>query len=284
MKPHEINAKTRLYGLIGHPVAHSFSPVFQNDLVRTFGFDAAYLAFDVPPERLGDLRRTMMTLGISGLNVTVPHKEAIIAQLDEIDGSAAGIGAVNTIHRVEDRLIGYNTDVLGFMRLLETFGLEPEKTPVAVLGAGGASRAVLQALKQAGYSNLRLFNRTVSKAERLLEIFGFHDAEARGLDQFDLVPGQLTINTTSVGLHGDETPVRLIGGEATNVAIDLIYNPLRTRFLAEAERQGMRTANGLAMLLHQGIRSFEIWHGVAVSNTQTRELFERMYQRLGGGA
>ncbi len=269
-----MNSKTRLYGLIGHPISHSLSPTFQNRLIEMHAVNACYLAFDVTRDNLNQVRQTMETLSIGGLNVTVPHKENIIQHLDRLDESAANIRAVNTFGWIDGELIGYNTDVLGFERLIDSLNIEPTEIEAIVLGAGGAARAVIQALMMRGYKTIKLYNRTVLKAESLIEDLGFDSITAMPLDEYVPDNHQLIINTTSVGLKEGESPIIIDRHLENSFVLDVIYNPVQTTLLKMAEKHGLKTCNGLSMLLYQGIRSFEIWHGIDVKEREVNILFE----------
>lgn len=252
------DARTALYGIIGHPVGHSLSPVFQNAAFSAIEMNAVYLAFDVAPFTLGDALRGVRALGILGLSVTIPHKEAVISFLDEVDGDARSIGAVNTVLNRDGRLIGMNTDWLGAVQALES------ATPIAgkkvlVIGAGGAARAVCYGVTRKG-AVLHVANRTPEKARVLAEAFG---GDWSGLDGLAGVRPSIVVNTTSVGMapDADRSPVPASVLEGVEVAMDIVYRPRETRLLREARAAGCLTVDGLAMLLHQGAAQFGIWTG-----------------------
>jgi shikimate dehydrogenase len=271
-----MNSKTRLYGLIGHPISHSLSPTFQNRLIEMYDVNACYLAFDITEDSISKVTQAMNTLNICGLNVTVPHKENIIQYLDHLDESAANIRAVNTIGWIDGELIGYNTDVLGFVRLIDSLNIDSPEIEAIVLGAGGAARAVIQALMLRGYKNIKLFNRTISKAESLVENLGFSSISVKPLDEYVPDNNQLIINTTSVGLRVGESPIVIDRYLENTYVVDVIYNPVQTTLLKMATKHGIKTCNGLSMLLYQGIRSFEIWHGINVTERNVEVLFKEM--------
>lgn len=284
-----ITGKTAVYGVIGDPIAHSLSPLMHNRALEIMDIDAVYAAFHVIPDNLGDAISGLRALGIRGLNVTVPHKMAVMSYLDEVSEDARAIGAVNTIIVEDDRLVGDNTDAYGFlMCVLKGAGLEKLPATVCVLGAGGASRGVVYALAERGeVERIAVANRTVSKAERLAselstvtgkvidvcsaEGAAFHDA---------LASAELVVNTTTVGMHPDQdlTPVADPAVfHPGQIVCDIIYSPLETRFLREAAAYGAKTINGLAMLAYQGARSLSLWtKRDAPAETMLAVLRERM--------
>ncbi|MBW3625815.1 MAG: shikimate dehydrogenase [Armatimonadetes bacterium] len=273
-RPLKITSSTKLLAVIGDPVKHSFSPLMQNAAVRALGLDLCYVAFHVRPESVGAALNGMRALNIMGMNVTVPHKEAVIPFLDEISDEAARVGAVNTIHHIEGRLIGYNTDVYGILTSLkETAGLAPLPPTVAVLGASGAARGVVYGLgTRPEVERILIYNRTPEKAESLArEMSPWTHArlESYPLAETELVAGlrssQLLINTTSVGMHPrvDESPVG--DGAALHpdlVVYDIVFNPLETKLIRQAQAVGAKGVGGIEMLVYQGAKSFEIWTGI----------------------
>ncbi len=266
-----ITSRTGLLGVIGYPVEHSFSPAMHNAALARTELDFAYLPFAVPPDRVAEVPVAMRTLGIRGLNVTVPHKVAVMEGLDEISEEARAIGAVNTIANKDGRLTGYNTDAEGVIAsLCADGGLDSLPAAVVLLGAGGAARAILYALLQAEeVEDVLLLNRTAEKADALAADL---DPEARRVRVGTLGGGGamgeagLLINATSVGMHPrpDASPLpdpSVLHDRLT--VLDIVYKPRHTRLLAQAEKAGARTVDGLGMLVHQGARAFEIWTGVA---------------------
>ena len=257
-------------GIIGYPIGHSISPTFQQAALDSLGINAEYRAYAVHPDDVGPFVNSLRSDAVSGINVTVPHKEAVMAHLDEIDEWAAEAGAVNTIVNRNGRLAGYNTDGYGFLRALrESGGLDPAGKRALILGAGGSARGVVQALLRAEVASLAIANRTLSRAESLAEL-----ARSRGVPA-DAVPlqsdrlgdaarsAQLIVNCTSLGMtHGpDETasPLQADQIPPTALVYDLVYNPALTPLLIAAEQAGAATLGGITMLVYQGAASFEIW-------------------------
>ena len=271
-----ISAATRVLGVIGHPVAHSFSPAMHNAAIAALGVDYVYVAFCVAPDRTGDAVRGMRALGIRGLNVTIPHKLSVMDHLDDVSGEAAAVGAVNTISLESDgRLVGCNTDVYGLMTALRlTAGLDALPPHAVVLGAGGVARAAVYGLGGAqGVSRITILNRTVERAERLAE-------SLRGITgkPIDVRPTSamreafrdagLVVNATSAGMHPNEQDSPVADEALLHPGLtvyDTVFNPLDTRLMKQARARGARAFGGLDMLVFQGARSFEIWTGLKPS-------------------
>ena len=266
-----ISGKTRLCGLIGDPVEHTMSPVMHNAAFREMGLDYLYVPFRVKQGELAKAIDGMKALNIRGLNVTIPHKVAVIPFLDELDHLAEKIGAVNTIVNDDGVLRGYNTDGAGFLQALLERGIEPAGKNVVILGAGGASRAISFALADRG-AHLVILNRLVEMdwAEKLAhEISNVFKKEVKALelneDNLKMVLGDadVLVNATSVGMSPNttETPVPATLLKSGLVVFDIVYNPLKTRLLREADEAGAKTISGIDMLVRQGALSFEKWTG-----------------------
>ena len=266
-----IGSRTGLLGVIGFPVEHSSSPAMHNAALARTGLDFAYLPFAVPPDRVAGVPAAMRTLGIRGLNVTVPHKVAVMEGLDEISEEARAIGAVNTIANQDGHLTGYNTDAWGVTASLRSDGgLGVLPAGVALLGAGGAARAILYALLRAEeVEMITLLNRTRERAEALAADLDPDSRRVRvGTPETGAAIREagLLINATSVGMHPDPEASPLPDPSVLHdrlTVLDIVYKPRRTRLLAQAGEAGAATVDGLGMLVHQGARAFEIWTGVA---------------------
>ncbi|WP_461829074.1 shikimate dehydrogenase [Aquifex sp.] len=256
-----INSSTELYGVIGYPIRHSLSPIFQNALLEYAGLNGVYLAFEVKPEELGKALQGFKAIGVKGINVTIPHKEAIMEHLDEIDPVAREIGAVNTVKFENGRAAGYNTDWIGFLKALRMLVPSVEGEKVLVLGAGGASKAVVYALLQAG-AEVFLWNRTREKALNLVKKFGNRLTAVNKPEEI-IKETRIIVNTTSVGLREDDPEIfdySLITPE--HMVVDIIYK--ETKLIKRAKEVGAKHQDGLPMLLWQGIESFKIWNGCEV--------------------
>jgi shikimate dehydrogenase len=263
---------TRVYGVLGWPVAHSRSPAMQNAAFAAAGIDATYVRFPVAPDALGDAIRGLRALGVAGANVTVPHKSAVIAHLDALDESARAVGAVNTLTIADDgTLRGANTDVGGLVRALVEAGAALAGARALVLGAGGAARAAVAGLRGAG-AHVTVAARRVEEGARLGA--PTLDLADRGALADALAMADVVVQATSATMHGGPTR----GGDAAAQAFvdalplaalrrgalvtDLVYAPRDTLLLREARAHGARTLDGLAMLLHQGALAFELWTGI----------------------
>lgn len=273
----QIDSNTLLFGVIGNPIRHSKSPIMMNRAFRETGINGVYTAFHVTADRIGDFAAGVRAMGIRGINVTIPHKLDIMSVLDEIDSSAQAIGAVNTIVNDEGRLIGYNTDGIGYVRSLKEEA-ESELTGkrIVVIGAGGAARGIIFALANEMPARITIANRSVERAKALAdslqgkaEIYAISNEEL----QSTCLDADIVINTTSVGMfpNTDETPVDANWLKPDAVASDLIYNPLKTRFLKEAEQRGCRIHGGLGMFIYQGAYAFEYWTGQPAPAAAMRE-------------
>jgi len=257
-------------GIIGYPIGHSVSPRFQQAALDSLSINAEYRAYEVHPDGVGDFVASLRDTEVLGINVTVPHKEAVMPFLDEIDDWAAEAGAVNTIVNRSGRLYGYNTDGYGFLRALrESGGLEPAGKRALILGAGGSARGVVQALLRAGIAELVIANRTLARAQSLTELAAEPNVsaqaiplEAKSLTDF-AASVDLIVNCTSLGMrHGPDesaTPLAAVQIPATALVYDLVYNPMHTPLLRAAEQAGASNLGGISMLVYQGAASFEIW-------------------------
>ncbi len=253
------------FAVIGDPIEHSKSPNMHNAWFNEMEIDATYIPIHVKNEQLEISVASLKTLGASGWNVTIPHKQTIIPFLDELDELAEKMGAVNTVVRLQDgKLKGYNTDGSGFVHSLEeAVGNEHKKRPILIIGAGGAARGIAFALQQYGYSNITIANRTISRGLEIIHELGegkaisLQDAEQQ-LNQFEIV-----IQTTSAGLANSEfsLPLSLEKLQQGAIVADIVYNPLMTPFLLEAQKKNATIVNGLGMFVHQGAIAFNYWLG-----------------------
>lgn len=256
-----------LAGVIGHPVAHSRSPTLHNYWLKRYGLIGHYVHLDVAPVDLEQVIRTMPKMGFVGANVTIPHKEQILKIADVITDRAALIGAANTlIFRKDGRIHADNTDGAGFIANLRQKAphWNPAAGPATVFGAGGAARAIVAALIEVGAPEIRIANRTRPRAEAIRSDFGAKVVVSDWVQAGNMLDRATTVvNTTSLGMTGKpEFRVPLDGLEPTATVNDLVYTPLMTQFLIEAEARGCTVVDGLGMLLHQAAPGFERWFGV----------------------
>jgi len=275
----------KLFGLIGCPVSHSLSPLMHNDAFQQLGINAYYHAFHVELEDLKAAVSGMKALGVSGFNVTIPYKTAIIPFLDEVDEMALQIGAVNTVVNENGRFVGYNTDGPGFVRALrEETKIDLAGKKVLMIGAGGAARGIYFSLGDSGVERIDICNRTVGNGEKLiLERKQPYLSSAYSIDQAEemLEKYDIIINTTSVGMtpRENEMPISLANLKSDAIVSDIVYNPMITRLLQEAERYGATIQNGIGMFVYQGALAFEKWTGRFPDVGRMKKV---VLQKLGG--
>lgn len=286
----DINGTTRVCGLIGNPVAHSISPVIHNRLAGLRGDNLVYTTFKVEADNVAAAVKGAYALDILGLNVTVPHKQAVIDELVDIDELAAAIGAVNTLVRTEGGFKGYNTDILGLDRELSDVGISLEDKCVVIIGAGGAARAIAFLCAGKKASEIYIMNRTLEKAQNIADAVNEYAkkdiAKAAGISEcgsFDK-KDYIVIQTTSVGLHphDDETAVTADEFYENSAAgVDIIYNPYETMFMKLMKKHGKPAYNGLKMLLYQGVAAYELWNDCKISSDMADIIYEDMKKELG---
>jgi shikimate dehydrogenase len=263
--------------VVGWPIKHSRSPIIHRFWLARHGLDGDYVRQAVEPENLPEFLRSFPRHGFVGGNVTIPHKEAAFAACSMVTPVAERLGAVNTLWIEDGRLCGDNTDAEGFAANLDD-RMPGWRTGGAalVLGAGGAARAVIQALVDAGFASVVVLNRTQARAEAVAAVFG-DPVRAVGLADIDrhIPDADLVVNTTSAGMGGgDALDLDWSRARPDAIATDIVYVPLETQFLADAARHGLRTVDGLGMLLHQAVPGFQRWFGVrpAVDEALRREV------------
>ena len=263
----KINGKTKVCAIIGDPVGHSLSPVMHNAAFKELGLNIVYVAFPVKTDKLEDAITGAKSLGLLGLNVTMPHKNAVIQYLDETDSTAKAIGAVNAILNERGKLFGYNTDGKGAMIALQENCADPEEQKMLLLGAGGAAKAIaFQAAQET--DELVILNRTEEKAEQLAELihktFGTKvkgKALSAEVLKEELETTNVLVNATSVGMSPDVnvSPVPSDLLHSNLCVMDIVYTPLETKLMKDATTVGAKVVSGLEMLLYQGAVAFEIW-------------------------
>ncbi len=262
-----------LAGVIGHPVAHSRSPKLHGHWLKTYGLAGHYVPMDIAPADLETVLRTLPKAGFVGANVTVPHKEAALRIADHVSDRASVIGAANTlVFRADGSIHADNTDGYGFMENLRSGAPDwnAKDGPAVVFGAGGASRAVLSALADAGVPEIILTNRTRARADHLKDEFGQRITVVDWVQAGNVIENaELVVNTTSLGMQGQpELRVPLDGLQPGTVVTDLVYTPLKTGLLQQAEQAGCTVVDGLGMLLHQAVPGFERWFGTRPEVTE----------------
>lgn len=286
----QIKGTTQLICLIGSPVEHSKSPYMHNLSFEKLKLDYTYMAFDIENGFVKEAVDAMRVLNVRGFNITMPHKQEVMKYLDEIKEDAKLIGSVNTVLNHNGKLIGYNTDGKGFIRSLEEKNVKYKDGKILIIGSGGATKSVAIELALQGAKEIVIANRTLEKAEEISSTINknIKDAKSRSivLDESilkeELKDSSILINTTSVGM-GDTIDRSIINDKNmfhdSLLVADLIYNPVKTRFLSMAEESGCRIMNGLGMLVYQGALAFKIWTGrdmpiEVIKEVEKRNLFE----------
>lgn len=280
-----ISGRTKICGIIGCPVEHTFSPALHNAAFVAAGLDYTYVPFEVNSRSLAAAVEAVRALGLAGVNVTIPHKEAVLPLLDGLSGEAELTGAVNTIINRSGYLYGDNTDGKGYLRALKEAGFDPAGKTVLFLGAGGAARAVAVQLALAGAGKLVFANRTTARASDLsrvvaektgarVELVSWPDRAGDLMPVRVLAEADLVVQATLLGMSpnvGETVPLSFEAFRPGQVASDLVYNPVETLFLKKAVQAGAAAVSGLGMLLHQGALAFELWTGVPAPLEAMRE-------------
>ena len=286
-KMFDINRHTKQLGIIGYPVEHSFSPVMHNFISETIHNNYVYSAWCVKPENLGKAINGIRALGISGINVTAPHKVEVMKYLDCISDVAKELGSVNTVVNRDGKLYGYNTDADGFCMALDKAGIQIKGSKILIIGAGGVVRPTLIRLIDNGAAEITVVNRTKSKAmamaEDILNTKGFKVRTEIDKLKFDIV-----INTTSAGMEPQENVLPIDSIEEINdlsfidentAVVDMIYNPDETLFLKKARENGAKTLNGLGMLIYQGIIAYELFTDTKLPSDMGERIKKEVFGR-----
>jgi shikimate dehydrogenase len=282
----DINGTTRVCGLIGNPVGHSISPVIHNSLARLMDMNMVYTTFKVEKGDVVTAVNGAYALNILGLNVTVPHKQAVMESLVDIDPLAKAIGAVNTLVRTDKGYKGYNTDILGLERELIDEGVVLLGSRCVILGAGGAARAIAFLCAKSGAKEIYMLNRTKEKAydiaKAVNDYFGKECIKPMLISEYDKLEADdyVVIQTTSVGLYPNVDDVEAFY-KKVKVGVDIIYNPSETRFMKMCKNAGKPACNGLKMLLYQGVAAYELWNDVSVTKEQADKVYNKMKEELG---
>ena len=272
-------------GIFGWPVKHSKSPQMHEAAAKAVGLQLSYELFGVPPERLAEAVAEQHQAGIDGYNLTVPHKQAIMAEIDEVTPSARTIGAVNTVVRTEGRYVGHNTDAPGLVRSLEEAGVQLRGANVLILGAGGASRAAAVGLAEAEASKVVVLARRLEQAEALASSLRAHlpcaieagpmkGAEPYFAEASVLVQATSATLASNPGAGAFAAALPMDSLDEAAAVVDMVYDPLETSVLARAKAHGAKTVDGLGMLLHQGAIAFEMWTGAQAPVEVMRKALE----------
>lgn len=285
-----VDGHTRTCGLIGNPVAHTMSPAIHNTLAKDLGQNLVYVPFHVEEGRLADAIKGAFALNVLGMNVTVPYKSDVISQLSDIDALAEKIGAVNTLVRTKSGYKGYNTDMPGLYRAMQSEGIHLEGEEIILLGAGGAARAVAFLCAEKNASAVYLLNRSLEKAVKVAqEVNAKSQRECiypMALEDYQKLPDRkfLAIQATSVGLYPDVDKAVIEETafyQKIHTGYDLIYKPARTKFMQLVQENGGKAYHGLKMLLYQGIIAYELWNESTVSQEEALRVYEVLKEKMG---
>ncbi|OPZ87417.1 MAG: Shikimate dehydrogenase [Firmicutes bacterium ADurb.Bin419] len=286
-----VTGKTRLLGLIGNPVEHSISPQLHNSLSLLNGLDLVYIPLKVEKENLEVVVKALKALDFVGFNVTIPYKRDIMKFIDDNTKEAILMGSVNTIKKIEGRLYGYNTDGEGFLRAFkEAAGMGFKGKKVVVIGAGGVARPIAVKIAMDGAEKISIVNRTTQKSvelaevinENVAEIVQVYNSEDKTL-KMAFEESDIIINTTSVGMSPDIDNSPVADADyfrSGQIVYDVVYNPAKTKLLADAESRGCKTIGGLGMLFYQGINAYEIWTGVKISEESLKGIYNSFVKIL----
>lgn len=282
-----ITGRAKVYGLIGNPVEHSLSPVLHHTLAEILGQEIAYVPFQVKKD-LQSAVKGAYELNIQGMNVTVPYKQEVLDSLEEVDSLAKKIGAVNTLVRCENGYKGYNTDMPGLYRAMESDGIAILGNEFYLIGAGGVARAVLMMLLEYGAKKVHILNRSVEKAQKLaLELSKGYCCQVTYGDlksyRDNPLESAIAIQATNVGMYPNIEQAAIEEKEFyqhISKAYDLIFNPAVTKFMALAREQDKPAFNGLKMLLFQGIIAYEYWNQVKVTEETAEKVYDAMLEEL----
>ena len=283
-----INWETKLYCLIGHPISKSLSPIIHNNFFKLNNLNSIYLAFDIDEGEIKNTIHALKAINVQGFNVTIPYKIKIMNYLDEISKEAKLIGAVNTVKNENGKLIGYNTDGLGFLKSLEDKNIDIKNKNVLVIGAGGAANAICTSLALAGINKIYINNRNIDKAKKLAKKLkiqfpnlnvNYGDLSLNNVFKEEI---HMVINCTSVGMYPniDEIPILLNGFSKDLIVYDIVYKPNKTKLLKIAEDNGYTTIGGLSMLINQGLYSEKIWLDKEIKNIfENRDKIKRILKK-----
>ncbi|MCR8745206.1 shikimate dehydrogenase [Romboutsia lituseburensis] len=280
-----INSMTKIIGLLGHPVKHSFSPQIHNYLCEKYNQNNIYCCFDVEKQKLKSAVEGIKTFGMIGCNVTIPHKVDIIKYIDQIDKNADIIGAVNTIKNIDGKLIGFNTDGVGFVKSILEKGYALKNKRVLIIGAGGACRSICVELASQGVSYLEIRNRSLDKANQISKTIKNNFSldvicDTKSIDENDLNNIDILINTTPIGMESKLCPIDENLTPKGNILVcDIVYKPHNTALLNWAKKNNLNVVHGIDMLINQGLHAFYIWTGIKATK-EDEEYIKDLYNKM----
>lgn len=279
-----MNSTTKIIGLLGHPVKHSFSPNIHNYLFEKYNQNNAYCCFDVEEEKLKESVEGIKALGIKGFNVTIPHKVNIITHIDAIDKNAKLIGAVNTVKNKNGNLKGYNTDGSGFVKAILSKGYDLENKKIMIIGAGGACRSIAVELASRGVLSIEIRNRSINKASEIVSIIKNNFSTSilcstKLIKENDLNDIDILINTTPIGMESELCPISESISLSKGILVcDIVYKPHNTAFIKWAKRNELDVIYGIDMLINQALHAFYIWTGIEPSK-EDEECIKNIYKK-----
>lgn len=278
-----INAKTKTICLLGHPVKHSFSPIMHNYLFEKYNQNNIYVCFDVEPKNLKEAMNGIKSLGIAGMNVTIPHKVEVMKELDYVDQNSKIIGAVNTIKNKGGILEGYNTDGIGFVQSIINKDFSLDNKSIMILGAGGACRSISVELASNNVGSIEIRNRSIEKAKGIVDTVSKNfntkiSCTTEKIKQNDLDNIDIIINTTPIGMESEECPIDEHLSLKKHVLVcDIVYKPHNTSFIKWAKGQNLNVIYGIDMLINQGLEAFYIWTGIKPTSEDERKI-KKLYE------
>lgn len=268
---------SNIYGVAGHPIGHSLSPVIHNMLFEYYNIDAVYEKFDIAPQDFENTMDIMWKQGVKGINVTIPHKVKALETVDCLEPFALSVRSVNTIRFDGNKTYGYNTDGIGFIKALEKAGQSVENRKIAILGAGGAVNSVAKICMLKGAENVTIFARNIEKAQIVAEKVGTSCAILNEYKNYDY---DIIVNATPVGMFPNTEECVIDEIKSGVFAFDLIYNPEKTSFMKLAEKCGSKAENGLWMLIYQAFEAFKIWQGINPDEIIAEKIYKRLNEVL----
>ncbi|MCC3867251.1 shikimate dehydrogenase [Terrisporobacter mayombei] len=273
-----INSNTKLIGLFGQPVSQSFSPSIHNYLSQKYKKNNIYMCFEIEKNNLENAAQSIKTFNMKGCNVTIPYKVDIIPYLDKVDKNALLIGAVNTIKNVNNELVGYNTDGIGFIKSLTDEGYDLKDKKIIILGAGGACRSIAVELANKEVSYIEIRNRSEENAKNICNLINSNfllkaDYDTNPVEENDLKSFDILINTTPIGMGSKDCPIDVNINPPKNLLVcDIVYKPYETKLLSWAKNNNLKVVYGINMLINQGLLAYEIWENIKASEDDLEEI------------